>query len=268
MFTSFRTYSGPVAFGYYSITPYSQAWALLLLAIFSLAALGWKMWKDVWRPDQLAETVVAVFLLLFVWLSIVNVRSIFSLILFLELAGLGILILFIKVSELESLNSKNSTNLATILFLWTSIFSVLLMLLGLVLSVQKASMQFDTLGLTSIFVNQSELGANLFIYIAVFLKLMLLPWHGALLSFYKQLPVGSFIFYLSFYYPLFLIIAPLFLIPMLALTSAYTFILWSGSLSSAILASGYVLTQSADIRNALAISSLFNLVIICTLLLL
>lgn len=265
----FRALLGTAAFGYFLITSFFQPWAVLIFLIFVFNLLASKHWTSLWSMVYTLELMVAIFILCYLWTVVILARSTLSLLLFLELAGLCLLICFIKSSELSfTRNSSNFAINAIILFLWTSIVSILLMLSGLLLTVEAASPQFEILRLMAIFINPTELTFNVFLYVAVFLKLMLLPWHGVLLSFYKNLPINSFLFYLTYYYPAFIVVGPMYLIPILILTSNQILVIWCGILVSAIITGVSTFSQTLDLKAALAISSIFNitlLVLICAL---
>lgn len=264
-FSTFKTYSGVVAFGYFNVLDWTSAWGFCLTLLFVFSFFSLKQWSSFFNSSSLPEALTVIFLFFYFWLLIAAIRSVFTLILYLELTGLCLIILLIKAAGFAQEKQKTSL-LAILLFLWTSIVSVLLLLLALSLTADSMQFQFDLVLLNTKF-QFNYTSYNVFLYLSIFLKLMITPWQALLFSFYKTLPSNSFALYLTFYYPFFLIMAPLFLTSYLFLTSPLLISVWLASLSVSALVCFLTLNQTVTLRAALGLSSLFNFFVIVSLLL-
>lgn len=192
-------------------------------------------------------------------------RHLFALILFLELASLVAIILFAQSrpsrTNATAAPSQNNVVGALITFLWLSIISLILIMLGFSESLPSTlNADLTKISVTSLPLSTSS---SILLGCALSLKFMLVPWGSLLFSLYQRLPYATLVLYLTAYYPAFLSISLFVFVPLLQIFCGWLLVYLSGALAFTFVFAWKRAFSSSDVRSLLAVSSLFNICLLC-----
>ncbi len=225
------------------------------------------------------EQLLAFYFLQITWLLSLQSASFLVTILWLELAGLlailivGFFGLTVKDSDESNISWRTRFNSSSsqrgllsslILLLWVNGFATIIFVWAWgILSLSGLTLcNYSFSDLSSLYNDSSSWLASIFsllLGVGVLVKFLLPPFQFFLFSFYRLLPISSFLIYVISYYLGLMLVMFIVVLPALStLLSGFVFLLVSSlTLLIALLIGG--LSTSTDLRTTLAFSTLLNL---------